>query len=546
MAVNPIRVVSEQSLAEAINTSSKIELACDIELTAPLPSIASEITVEGNGFAINGNERNRIFEIERGTLRLNNVSLSNGHESTGGAIFNNRGTLDLADCEFVKNTAESGGAVYNLEGMLNILNCTFRDNIASVGGGALYTGNGTVTLMNVSVRNNAAKEGGGIISGGEESLTITDCTFSGNRAENGGAIASVAGQSAKELSEKMKRPLKRQQNQTDVGALNISKSIFSNNRATNSGGAILVGTGTINVSCCEFFNNSVSNGQGGAIGIATHGTVLIKDSKLSGNSASDIGGAFGGNGKAAISHCTMEKNVAKHGGAVGCYNSTLISDSWILSNLAEYGGGVVCTGLELKVRRSAFIGNKAKNNGGAIYNYGKLDMERSSFSDNVARVDGGGIEHAENNDFAVVNCTFSANKAGKRGGGLLISKGKATLTHVTVAFNEAECGGGICGERGTTNLINCIVSSNQGGDCEGNLSQNVKNLIQDGSGNPWLSGDPMLGPLTGDPAFHPLLLGSPAIDAAHPDYHEPVDQRGMPRPQGEGIDIGAYEFAPDV
>ena len=429
--------------------------------------------------------------------------------------------------------------------MLNALHCTFRENDATSGGGALCTGNGTVTLLNVSFRRNSAKQGGAILSGGEESLTISDCNFSENHAENGGAIASVAGQSAVELGNKMQIPLKRQQNQTDVGALNISKSVFSGNRATNSGGAILVGTGTINVADCEFFDNSVSNGQGGAIGIATHGTVLVKDSKLSGNSASDIGGAFGGNGKAAISSCRIENNVAKHGGAVGCYNAISITESKIQANSAEYGGGIVCTGGEMKVQNCAFIGNRAKSNGGAIYNYGKMDIERSSFSDNVAQVDGGAIEHARSTDLAVVNSTFSANSAGNYGGGLLISQGNATLTHVTVAYNMAERGGGVCCEGGMVSLINSIVASNSGGDTTGELSDNVKNLIRDGSGNPTLTGDPMLDPLSGYPAFHPLKKGSPAINSAHPDYYEHIDQRGMPRPQGEGIDIGAYEYSPN-
>lgn len=51
----------------------------------------------------------------------------------------------------------------------------------------------------------------------------------------------------------------------------------------------------------------------------------------------------------------------------------------------------------------------------------------------------------------------------------------------------------------------------------------------------------LLDPINGD--FH-LKPGSPAIDAADPASGNPIDFDGVPRPQGAGRDIGAYEFKP--
>ena len=45
----------------------------------------------------------------------------------------------------------------------------------------------------------------------------------------------------------------------------------------------------------------------------------------------------------------------------------------------------------------------------------------------------------------------------------------------------------------------------------------------------------------GSTLTHPLLDGSPAIDAANPNANVGVDQRGVARPQGNGYDIGAFE-----
>ena len=61
----------------------------------------------------------------------------------------------------------------------------------------------------------------------------------------------------------------------------------------------------------------------------------------------------------------------------------------------------------------------------------------------------------------------------------------------------------------------------------------------------------MLGAAEEDPAHtvsHPLLPGSPAINAGSPAQAgsgapacEAIDQRGVARPQGDACDIGAYE-----
>jgi hypothetical protein len=54
----------------------------------------------------------------------------------------------------------------------------------------------------------------------------------------------------------------------------------------------------------------------------------------------------------------------------------------------------------------------------------------------------------------------------------------------------------------------------------------------------------VLGPLrdNGGPTWtHALLPGSPAIDVGNPEHCVGRDQRGVPRPQGDGCGIGAFE-----
>lgn len=88
---------------------------------------------------------------------------------------------------------------------------------------------------------------------------------------------------------------------------------------------------------------------------------------------------------------------------------------------------------------------------------------------------------------------------------------------------------------------NCNLVNNGVVTGTGNLdSDNTCGL---GAGN-LLSIDPLLDPLAdnGGPTDTRLLQeGSPAIDAADDGACEPIDQRGIARPQGAGCDIGAVE-----
>ena len=125
----------------------------------------------------------------------------------------------------------------------------------------------------------------------------------------------------------------------------------------------------------------------------------------------------------------------------------------------------------------------------------------------------------------------------------------SSLTHVTIVDNAANVAGGIA-LFGRVTLRNSIVAGNRGGDCDTSSQYSYymdssNSLIGDGSCDAELSGDPLLGDFSADRGYHPLLPGSPAIDAADPAHCPPTDQLGTPRPQGQGCDIGAIEFTGD-
>ena len=192
--------------------------------------------------------------------------------------------------------------------------------------------------------------------------------------------------------------------------------------------------------------------------------------------------------------------------------------------MAEYGGGAIANEEELSISDSSFSSNSA-DTGGAIENASELSIVNSSFSDNSADIWGGAIVNWE--ELSIVNSAFSNNSADVAGG--------------TIYNNE-----------GTLSMVNSIIAGRGGNACSsigeiGELKRNISNFIQDGSCSPAFRGDPMLGELVepedGSPAYFPLLAGSRAIDAADDDYCPATDQIGTTRPQGDGCDIGAIEYA---
>ena len=267
----------------------------------------------------------------------------------------------------------------------------------------------------------------------------------------------------------------------------------------------------------------------------------------------DNGGGILNNGTLSVVDCIITENAA-NGGAGICSNGALtVINSSIRGNISE---GIAQAGLQ--------CGSGA----GILSRVGELTVVNSTISRNQAgsrsKGTGGGIRVGCKSSAVISNATISGNAAVVYGGGIVVI-GTARLVNCTVANNSCKGEGAGVYVRGTLDLLNTIVAQNRGtgGSCfvvskdekwgAGTIGVNNHNLIDDGSCGPYLSGDPMLGPLTdngGSTMTHALLPGSPAIDAVPSDNCTlAVDQRGLPRmfavtSYDTPCDLGAFECQP--
>lgn len=384
-------------------------------------------------------------------------------------------------------------------------------------GGAAGINNveGLLSLDHVTLKGNratAASSFGGGVNNYQGILTVQHSTFIDNSAGHGGGIAN------------------------QHGKLVIDDSYFQGNMAHSGGG---VGGGIVSWG---------SYGSGGVINIISN-TIFVE------NTAAYGGGLFASDVLTMTNSHFTQNRATVYGGGILNDARAVIGSSTFFSNTAVHSGGGIHNDNSLMLTGVVFSGNMAGQYGGGIVNYGtnfysaSVTATHSLFQENVAGY-GGGIANWTGDHVEVLNSTFNANRAITAGGGISNSQ-SLRLNNVTLSDNEAAVAGGIVSS-GVLTMSNSIVANSVGGDCaySGLFNTNVHNLVEDGSCNPLLSGDPLLGPLAdngGATWTHALLPGSPALDAGDEATCELTDQRGVVRPldgDGDGTavcDMGAVE-----
>ena len=248
-------------------------------------SATTEATIEG--FRIAGVTQPISSAIYNGgTLTVRNVTISDNSGNQYPGIQNSKGTLVVENCLFSNNTASesgAGGAIRNSLGTLTIVDSTFSGNSAP-SGGAIYS-NGSTYIENSIFSGNSATSGGAISHQNSE-LTIVNSTFTENSAtENGGAVFTYNSE-----------------------PFEVTDSIFSRNNATGNGGAIYLSDASLQLSQCALTENTSSSG-GGLYNYL--GTIEAVNTTFSANTAEEHGGAIvNDHGEYRLSGLTVVGNSA--------------------------------------------------------------------------------------------------------------------------------------------------------------------------------------------------------------------------------------------
>lgn len=467
-------------------------------------------------------------EIMEGQEFIGGINSNSGNQNaagltiTYGDALNNNGVNNV---KFANNqSVNSGAAMKALNGFTAGNNWTFDTNHSDKASGGLYikipnsgTENRNVSFgSGTTFSNNSSKWLGGAL-GIEAADTVTlgdNAVFDTNHSDaDGGAIAVWTDST--------------NTNVTSGTTLNLGKTEFKNNTATNRGGALAnlnndtVATAyfnTVNIgSGSSFTNNSAI--QGGAI--YNKGTMNIADTTFSGNKAtgSGYGGAiFNGQGILTVNNSTFSGNNATwDGGAISsstsylkdstgkalsladtraywqkvngfdAANKLVINNSKFLNNtVTSYSGGALGIYSDATITGSEFTGNNAGGNspsttvdgGGAIYvgGWGRVNIDGSTFTDNSSNI-GGAIAttHAglAGDEYVTVqNSTFTGNTATEKGGAIANGFSTFNIENSTFKDNSSNGTGGAI-----QNLANRTINLSGTNTFSGNTAGGVKNDI---------------------------------------------------------------------
>lgn len=357
-----------------------------------LPSVVPAVEAGTLTVCLSGCEYTTIADALAASRDGDAIDIGEGSYAGGFAI-DKRITLRGAGRDKTTIEGTSAASVIRVDKRANVT----IEAVTIAGGGGSATGlgarggggilnEGGLTLRDSIVRGNAALGGfgGGIFSESSKLLTISNSEVSGNEAADGGGIFLRG---------------------SDV---TIEDTVIAGNRGTRNGGGIShQGSETLRLERSEIRDNRADLDGGGVL---TSSEIVLVDSTVSGNRASNIGGIGGGRERMRLVGSTVSGNIS----------------------LGSGGGIRVGSGGVSLVESSVEANQSTRANGGGIFANnlsGDISLKDSTVSGNIAAQDGGGIL-TDSSEVDLDNSKVTDNRAGRLGGGIYARVGKKGLIKV--------------------------------------------------------------------------------------------------------------------
>ncbi len=406
----------------------------------------------------------------------NDTDRGNEAGNNGGGIYTHKGDIDIEDyvetsgnifreeSKITFNKAgNNGGGVNTHMGTISINTKEEDDqievafNLANKGGG-MYANAGTIIAHNALIHDNTATLNGGGANNHSGDIRFYGGSLSNNTAEKGhggGAYTNVGD------IDLFQFPSTNLMNLT----LNDGMKVF-NNIAKINGGAFNNHTGRVDVRHATLYNNTATNGNGGAIfcegphansdkGLGY--TIRLLYSDMVQNKTRGQDG-------------TATDPTGRGGGIYLKYGSIFAHYSNILNNNANINGGGIDnhSGNILLYGCNVQENQAVTGNGGGIFTYaGDITIGPSTARDgisttskptiitlNTAKQDGGGINNQQGN--ITINGDIVANNEALEGngGGVYIADGIIDMNGGRIDYNKADNGqgGGVWSGGGEFNI----------------------------------------------------------------------------------------------
>lgn len=482
--------------------------------------------------------------------------------------------VEIRDNHIENNLAEcSGGGVFMIESSAELEGNDVLGNRCGRYGGGIYTetsiaSDGIIVLRDNLIQNNVAEhldpsdttnpKGGGIAIF-LSTVTIENCDILSNESSGpdclsgipcgfGGGIG-IFNSTVTILDSRI------ESNETDRGG----GLWLDNSNATDS---------ELNIDNCQFLSNTAYSrpaiGSNWAPGSMTHSTV-------SGNTLlanAPPGGAGYSTGSTdfqkavfSITGCTFSGNEGQFGGGLsvgGSQADVIVANNVISGNTGrKVGGGVVvrdsasATISENEIRSNAVVGDDVDFTacGGLQIMEGSVTVENNLICDNLGER-AGGVSLRGNLPCVMVNNTIVSNHANElastHAGGLFVDSTtlNATLHNNIIAFNNSFQAREIAQTaEWRSNFIDASGLGMYFNPSSGAVHTPIDlDASPDVDAADTLSGDPWF--VSAMDCDYRLWATSPCVGEANPTLAPGIDIDGTPRPQGEEIDIGAFEVCP--